>query len=201
MRKLIALTAAMMSMGLVIGCEGPSASTNATTQSTTEASTNPAHTATAVAEIAPAKAASTQPSEGNTTGSVTFTQTGQDQVKVVVDLKGLPPGEHGFHIHEKGDLSAPDLSSAGGHFNPMHHEHGAPTAAQHHAGDLGNITADADGTVKKEITVEGLSIGTGKPDDIIGKAVIVHEKPDDLKSQPSGAAGARIAGGVIEEKS
>jgi Cu-Zn family superoxide dismutase len=83
----------------------------------------------------------------------------------------------------------------------MHHEHGAPTAAQHHAGDLGNITADADGTVKKEITVEGLSIGTGKPDDIIGKAVIVHEKPDDLKSQPSGAAGARIAGGVIEEKS
>jgi Cu-Zn family superoxide dismutase len=155
---------------------------------------------TAVANVKASQAATTQPSWGNTTGTVTFTQVGDDKVKVVVDLQGVPPGKHGFHIHEKGDLSAPDLSSAGGHFNPGGHKHGGPKDTDRHAGDLGNIRADASGNVKKEITTEGISIDTGAANDIVGKSVIVHSKADDLKSQPSGDAGGRIAGGVIETK-
>src|SRR5947208_14884653 len=80
----------------------------------------------------------------NVTGSVTFTKSG-DEVKVVADVNGLTPGKHGFHIHEFGDCSSSDGSSAGGHFNPTHKQHGAPDASDRHAGDLGNIEADASG--------------------------------------------------------
>ena len=132
------------------------------------------------------------------TGTVTFTQEG-DKVKVVADIDGLTPGEHGFHIHEKPDLSAPDLSSAGGHFNPDHHHHGGPGAAEHHAGDLGNLTADDKGHAHLEVTVAGLSID-GEKNGVVGHCVIIHAKPDDLKSDPSGNSGPRIAGGVIEIK-
>ncbi len=139
----------------------------------------------AVAHIEPAKAAATQPSWGNPTGTVTFTQMGP-KVKVVADLTGLPPGKHGFHIHEKGDLSSADLMSTGGHFNPGGHPH------------LGNIVADNNGTAHLDLTVDAISIATGRPNDILNRSVIVHAKPDDLSSQPSGNAGARIAGGLIE---
>jgi Cu-Zn family superoxide dismutase len=152
----------------------------------------------AVAMIKPAKAAATQPSWGTPAGTVTFTQMGE-RVKVVADLTGLPPGKHGFHIHEKGDLSAADLMSTGGHFNPSGHAHGGPTTSPVHNGDLGNITADANGAAHLEITVDDLSIGTGAKNDIMGRSVIVHAKVDDLSSQPSGNAGARIGGGKIEE--
>jgi Cu-Zn family superoxide dismutase len=153
--------------------------------------------AAAVAHIKPSKAAATQPSWGNPAGTVSFTQMG-NKTKVVAHLTGLPPGKHGFHIHEKGDMSSPDLMSTGGHFNPHGHPHGGPTTSPVHAGDFGNITADASGNAHLELELTGLSIGTGAKDDIIGKPVIVHAKPDDLKSQPSGNAGARIAGGLIE---
>jgi Cu-Zn family superoxide dismutase len=154
----------------------------------------------AVAHISPAGAASTQPSMGSAGGTVTFTQMDHG-VKVVAELTGLPPGKHGFHIHEKGDLSAPDLSSAGGHYNPEgpSHYHGGPTTnPMIHAGDLGNIEANVSGEAHLEVTVHNISIG-GK-NDIIGRSVIIHAKPDDLKSQPAGNAGARIGGGIIEEK-
>lgn len=132
------------------------------------------------------------------TGTVTFTQAGT-KVKVVADIDGLSPGEHGFHIHEKADLSAPDLSSAGGHFNPDHHHHGGPGAAEHHAGDLGNLTADDKGHAHLEVIVEGISVD-GEKNGVVGHSVIIHAKPDDLKSDPSGNSGPRIAGGVIELK-
>ena len=151
----------------------------------------------AVAHITPAKAAATQPSFGTPTGTVTFTQMG-DRVKVVADLTGLPPGKHGFHIHEKGDLSAPDLMSTGGHFNPGGHPHGGPTTSPVHAGDFGNIVADSSGSAHLELIVDDISIGTGEKNDILGKPVIVHAKADDLRTQPSGNAGARIGGGLIE---
>jgi superoxide dismutase, Cu-Zn family len=113
---------------------------------------------------------------------------------------GLTPNTtHGFHIHEKGDLSAPDLGSAGAHYNPESHPHAGPDAPMRHAGDLGNVTSDAQGHVQKELTVDNISIG-GAKNDILGKSVIVHAKADDLKSQPSGDAGGRVAGGVIEMK-
>ena len=154
----------------------------------------------AVAKMKPSQAATTQPSWGKSTGTVTFTQMDDGKVKVAIDLQGVPPGKHGFHIHEKGDLSAPDLSSAGGHFNPDKHPHAGPDAPKRHAGDLGNVDADESGKVKKEVTTDGITIGSGQANDIVGKAVILHVKADDLKSQPTGDAGGRIAGGLIEEK-
>ena len=128
-------------------------------------------------------------------GSITFTQTG-DGVRVVADITGLKPGEHGIHVHEKGDCSAPDGSSAGGHFNPTGMPHGGPDSAQHHIGDLGNITADASGKAHLDRVFSFLTMsGTNS---IIGHAIIVHEGRDDLTSQPSGNAGARVACGVIQ---
>lgn len=160
---------------------------------------NMAETRTAVANIAPSEAATTQPTNNDVTGTVTFTQADDGGVHIVADLSGLEPNtEHGFHIHEKGDLSAPDLTSAGGHFNPEGHHHGAPKSGAH-AGDLGNVKADASGNAHKEMTVDNITLGDG-PNSIIGRAVIVHGKADDLKSDPAGNAGPRIAGGVIEMK-
>ena len=108
-----------------------------------------------------------QPTQGSTAnGVVRFEQTGEDSVKVTADLKGLPPSKTlGFHIHEFGDLSSPDGTSAGGHFNPQGHSHAGPDAPQHHAGDLGNIESDAQGNAHKEVTVQGISVsGPAEPD-------------------------------------
>lgn len=155
---------------------------------------------TATATLSPAKAATTQPTNNNVSGTVTFTEMG-GKVHVTAHIMGLAPGTtHGFHIHEKGDLSAPDLMSTGGHFNPDGHIHGGPTTSPVHAGDFGNIKADDMGMAMVDLTVSDLSIGTGAKNDIVGKAVIVHGKEDDLKSQPAGNAGPRVAGGLIELK-
>lgn len=145
---------------------------------------------TAVAEL--------EPTEGNEVrGTVTFTEEG-DGVRVVATLTGLEAGPHGFHVHEFGDCSAPDASSAGGHFAPLGNPHGAPDAAegQRHVGDLGNIEADDTGSasydrVDNVITLDGER-------SIIGKAVVVHSQEDDFETQPTGDAGDRLACGVIE---
>jgi superoxide dismutase, Cu-Zn family len=126
-------------------------------------------------------------------GTVTFTQVG-DTVQVVADVTGLTPGKHGFHIHEFGDCSAADASSAGGHFNPMKKPHGAPDAAERHAGDLGNLEADSTGKAHLELKDNMLKL-SGE-NSILGRGVIVHEKVDDW-SQPTGNAGGRLACGVI----
>lgn len=135
------------------------------------------------------------PTAGSTvTGTVTFTKTGEE-VKVVADITGLKPGKHGFHIHEFGDCSSSDAKSAGAHFNPSNHQHGAPDATDRHAGDLGNIEADASGKAHLEWSDKMLKLSGD--DSIVGHAVIVHEKADDLKTQPTGDAGGRLACGVI----
>jgi superoxide dismutase, Cu-Zn family len=128
------------------------------------------------------------------TGTITFTKVGSD-VQVVGDITGLTPGKHGFHLHEKGDCSAPDAASAGAHFSVGQHKHGGPTTTERHEGDLGNIEADASG--KAHIDWKGKMSLSGA-DSIIGKSVVVHEKEDDLKTDPSGNSGARQACGVIE---
>jgi Cu-Zn family superoxide dismutase len=127
-------------------------------------------------------------------GVVTFTKAGDD-VQVVGDITGLKPGKHGIHIHEKGDCSAADAASAGAHFNPGQHKHGGPMTTERHEGDLGNIEADASG--KAHIDWKGKMSLSGA-ESIIGKSLVVHEKEDDLKTDPSGNSGARIACGVIE---
>lgn len=127
-------------------------------------------------------------------GRVYFTKEGKG-LRVEASMDGLSPGLHGFHIHEYGDCTSPDANSAGGHFNPTNMPHGAPDADKHHAGDLGNIQADAKGhgkysAVHPDIALDG-------PNSIIGRAVVVHAQADDFKTQPTGASGARLACGVI----
>ena len=128
-------------------------------------------------------------------GEVTFTAE-SGGVHVVGTFSGLVYGEHGFHVHEKGDCSAPDGTSAGGHFNPASKPHGARDAAARHAGDLGNLKADPYGLARVDFVDSTLSLSG--PDSIVGRAVIIHEKADDFTTQPTGAAGARQACGVIE---
>jgi Cu-Zn family superoxide dismutase len=141
----------------------------------------------AIAVVYPAK-------DKTVKGIITFTQM-ENGVKVVAHLEGLTPGKHGFHVHEFGDCSAPDATSAGGHFNPTQVAHGAPTDAARHTGDLGNIVADDKGVADLEWLDPMMQLSG--PQSIIGRAVIVHAKEDDLKTQPTGNAGAREACGVI----
>ena len=128
-------------------------------------------------------------------GEVTFSAE-SGGVRVVGTFSGLVYGEHGFHVHEKGDCSAPDGTSAGGHFNPGGKPHAAREAAARHAGDLGNLKADPYGLARVDFVDSTLSLSG--PDSIVGKAVIIHEKADDFTTQPTGNAGARQACGVIE---
>lgn len=119
------------------------------------------------------------------------------EVRVSGRVTGLTPGPHGFHIHEKGDCSAPDGSSAGPHFDPAGTKaHGGPSGALRHGGDLGNITADAAGMASFDVRVMGITLG-GDPASVVGRSLIVHAKPDDLTTQPSGNSGPRLACGVI----
>ena len=135
------------------------------------------------------------PTQGSeTTGTVTFTQKAYG-ILVIADVKGLSPGKHGFHIHEFGDCSQLDGNSAGGHFNPTSKNHGGPGSDNRHVGDLGNLIAKDDGTAHYEWTDKLISFsGTNS---IFGRAIIVHADEDDLTSQPTGNAGARLACGVI----
>ncbi len=145
----------------------------------------------------PAATARLAPTQGSSVaGTVSFWRDG-DAVRVKARVTGLKPGaEHGFHIHEKGDCSAPDGMSAGGHFNPAGQPHGDHAAGPHHAGDMPNLKADASGTAVADVTLKGLGIGSGAAD-IVGKGVIVHANPDDYRTQPTGNAGGRLACGVV----
>lgn len=135
------------------------------------------------------------PTAGNDAhGVVTFERV-RGGVRIVADLDGLTPGEHGFHIHEKGDCSAPDGTSAGGHFNPLGAPHAGPDATERHVGDLGNVTADAEGRVRAEWVDHQIAFAGARS--ILGRALVVHAGADDLSSQPSGAAGPRVACGVV----
>jgi Cu-Zn family superoxide dismutase len=130
------------------------------------------------------------------TGKVIFTQDSSGQTRAEVWIANATPGTHGLHIHEKGDCSAPDATSAGGHFNAAGNPHAAPTDKARHNGDFGNIEIGADGKGHMVITTDMLSVTDG-PNCVVGKSVIFHEKADDLKTQPTGAAGARYGCGVV----
>lgn len=135
------------------------------------------------------------PTKGNqVTGTVTFTTT-ENGVRVVADVHGLTQGKHGFHIHECGDCSAADGSSAGGHFNPMGKNHGSPMDTMRHIGDMGNLEADANGDAHLDYIDDAISLSGEHT--IIGRSIIIHQEMDDLKTQPTGNAGPRVACGVI----
>ena len=136
-------------------------------------------------------------SGSSVTGAVDFVQRG-DVLVVTGEIRGLKPNaEHGFHVHEKGDCSAADATSAGGHFNPGGHPHGRAGQGTHHAGDVPNLKADANGVARVNAEVTGLSVSGTAPDGIIGRGLVVHRDPDDYKSQPAGNSGPRVACGVI----
>ena len=138
-------------------------------------------------------------SDSKATGKVTFTEHA-GKVTMKVTMKGLTSGPHAIHIHDKGDCSAPDASSAGGHWNPSSENHGRWGTAPFHHGDIGNLVADAKGKAELSIETELWTIGDGKPSDVVGHAVVVHAAIDDLMTQPSGNAGGRVACGVIQKK-
>jgi Cu-Zn family superoxide dismutase len=135
------------------------------------------------------------PTSGNKVGgSVTFTKA-EGRIKVSGKITGLTPGKHGFHIHEFGDCTAPDGASAGGHFNPAGEPHASQKDAHRHAGDLGNIEANAEGTATVDFVDPVISFEG--PGSILGRGVIVHAGEDDFKTQPTGNAGGRLACAVV----
>ena len=133
--------------------------------------------------------------EPGLSGTVQFIQNGA-KVHVLADITGATPGQHGFHIHEKGVCTAPDFKSAGGHFNPSTSPHACMPTMPRHAGDFGNVTVGADGHARLDATVDTITLSG--PNSIIGKAVIFHKGTDDCTTQPTGNAGDRSACGVIE---
>ena len=147
---------------------------------------------TALVALAPTK-------DSKVSGTLTLSVERAGGVSVVGQVGNLEPGsKHGFHVHDKGDCSAPDGTSAGGHFNPTSQEHGNPTAGgMHHIGDMVNIEADEKGTAQVRITIPNATLHDGGPNDLVGKGVIVHADADDYTTQPSGNSGARLACGRI----
>ena len=155
----------------------------------------PVPTATAPAPAAMATATLSALGTSGVSGSVTFTDTGNG-VSVEAHLTGLTPGKHGFHVHQVGDCSG-DGTAAGDHFNPAASPHGGPDGEVHHAGDMGNVEADATGTAHVTMLMHGFTLDSNETTGIVGRSVVVHEKEDDLTSQPAGNSGTRIACGVI----
>jgi len=145
---------------------------------------------TAVAQLEPTQGFAVR-------GTVRFTQVA-DGVHIEAEVKGLVPGLHGFHVHEKGDCSAPDASSAGAHYNPHAATHGSPLADAHarHAGDLGNLASDP-GTGDAVYDRIDSILRLDGDESIVGRAVIVHAGEDDLRADGTSTGGARIACGVI----
>ena len=163
-------------------------------------------TDTATEETAPlaqptAIATMNSASGSTASGTASFTQTGDNMVRMSIEMTGLTPGDHALHLHEYGDCSAPDATSAGGHWNPGGMSHGKRGEGEFHAGDVINLTADAEGNVSWSEEIEGWTIGGDNSTNILGKGIIVHAEIDDFTTQPTGAAGGRVACGVIAESS
>jgi superoxide dismutase, Cu-Zn family len=143
----------------------------------------------AVANLAPTTG-------NNASGTVNFVQSG-DKVLVRGEVRGLKPNaEHGFHVHEKGDCSSGDGTSAGGHFNPTGTPHGNHDQGEHHTGDLPILKANASGVATLNFESRSIRVGSGTTD-VVGKGLIVHRDPDDYKTQPTGNSGPRVACAVI----
>ncbi len=138
-------------------------------------------------------------SGSSVTGTATFTQTGDNKVRMILDIQQAPQGVHAIHLHQNGDCSAADATSAGPHWNPTKQPHGNRESKEaHHMGDLPNLTIGADGRGRTEMVVEGWTIGgSDTTTSIVNRAIIIHARADDYKSQPAGNAGDRIGCGVI----
>ena len=184
MASLVAAAAAAQ-MGGAPSPAAPASPAPAAKPAAAKATTGPVTRAVVV--LHPAK-------DGKVEGTLTFAK-GTPSIRVTGRITGLPAGTHGFHIHEFGDCSAADFSSAGGHYNPTGHQHAGPAEGRRHIGDMGNIEAGSDGVASVNYTDPRLRFEGAHG--ILGRGVIVHANPDDFKTQPTGNAGGRVACGVI----
>lgn len=183
-----------------LACAGGQTSTEPPATAEAAPAAAPAAPEPAPAETAPSDAPAAAPktveitlqakSNSKLAGKATLSES-PEGVKVVLALENVSPGDHGAHVHEKGDCSAPDAASAGGHFNPGSHPHALPTGSPRHLGDLGNITIGKDGRGTLEIVAAGANLKDSDPSSFMGRSIIVHEKKDD-GGQPTGNAGGRI---------
>lgn len=198
---------------LLAGCgDRPETGTDLAPDADTTAPVEPGTTTTPGTMTTP-PGAGTQPTEGAAAGQITVelsptagnTAAGRltlsqssDSVQISGEITGLTPGStHGFHVHEFGDCSAPDGSSAGGHFNPAGSPHGGPTDGVRHLGDLANIIADTEGRATVSQSVTGATLVPGMQNSLMNRSIVVHADADDYKTQPAGNSGARLACGVI----
>jgi Cu-Zn family superoxide dismutase len=213
------LASAAAVVGTSCGDDETGTTTTTTTTSTTAASTTAATTGTGGAggaggagtggaggegqggggggSASSAEAMIEAKSGSNVSGTATFTSDGK-MVTLVVTVKGVEmPGEHGVHIHEMGNCMSPDAMSAGAHWNPTMKDHGKWGVDPFHLGDIGNMMVDAQGNGTITLTTDLWTIGGGGQNDVVGKAILVHDMADDFMTQPAGGAGARIGCGVI----
>jgi len=190
----------LFAISLTFSCQnsGQQDSTDSDDQQTTVA---PGTTIEAEGDDHRAINVTVEPASGsNLSGNITFTEA-NGEVTMKATIHGLNPGQdHAIHIHEKGDCSADDATSAGGHWNPTDEIHGAWGDTEgYHAGDIGNLEADENGIAEMEFSTDKWCIGCNDMNkDIVGKAIIIHEDPDDFETQPTGNAGGRIGCGVIK---
>jgi len=180
-----------------VGCQSDTSGSSATGSTSTAEGTVGTQQSSGAGSEKRAAAHLESRSGSKLTGHATFVER-DGKVTLTVDVENGEPGPHGIHLHEKGDCSSPDAKSAGEHWNPTSQAHGkvGETEAAH-SGDMGNLDVGTDGKGRLEFTTDRWSIGGDAGKDILGKAIVVHAKADDLKTQPSGDSGDRIGCGVI----
>jgi Cu-Zn family superoxide dismutase len=189
MRKVVGIPLILGALALAVAC-GEATRESSGAEPYDESAAAAPELRTAIARIEPK-------SGSELSGTATF-EGGAEEVALVLEVENALPGEHAVHLHEIGDCSSPDGTSAGGHWNPSGVDHGQWGAEPFHLGDIGNLEVGDDGRGSLKMMTDLWSIGTGSESDVVGRAIIVHQSVDDFVTQPTGAAGGRIGCGVVE---